>query len=206
MPYQWSEAEQRYFYPSGRPVPPAIINRALERVIQQGANNMRAATEQLQAGSISLAQWQARMADEIKLLHTGAAALGRGGWQQMGYSDWGWTGQIIRGQYAYLRQFAQDIATGHAPMDGRLVQRAAMYASGARGTQRAMQRRMAQFFGKAQELNVLGAADRHCAACLACTSQGWVPIGTLPPIGSRTCLSNCKCTMRYRDVPMRDAA
>ena len=206
MPYQWSEAEGAYFYPSGRRVPQAIINRALDRVILAGANNMRAMTEQLQAGSITLAEWQTLMADELKMLHTGAAALGRGGWQQMTFSDWGWTGQIIRAQYGYLRQFAQDIATGHAPMDGRLVARAAMYAQSARGTQRGMQRKQAQFFGRSQERNILGAADRHCSTCVACSAAGWVPIGTLPAIGARSCLSNCRCSMVYRDVPMESAA
>lgn len=206
MPFIWSEANQRYYYPSGRPVPPGRVNAALERVIQQGANNMRDVTVQLQNGTITLATWQARMADEMKMLHTGAAAFGRGGWAQMTFSDWGWTGSVLRAQYGYLRQFATDIATGHAPMDGRLVARAAMYAEAARATQRNMQRRLAQFFGKAQERNVLGAADRHCAACISCSAAGWVPVGTLPAIGTRTCLSRCHCTMQYRDVPMMEAA
>ena len=162
---------------------------------------MRALTEQLQAGSLSLAQWQQRMADELKMLHTGAAALGRGGWSQMSQSDWGWTGQRIRTQYGYLRNFANDLATGHQAFDGRMVARAAMYAEAARPTHRAMQRRMAMTLGREQERNQLGAADRHCGQCLECSARGWVAIGTLPAPGSRSCMSNCHCSLVYREAP-----
>lgn len=199
--FYWSEAEQSYFYAqSGRRVPQRLLDRALDRAINSATNDLRALTERLQAGSITLADWQAQMAAQIKLLHTGAAAFGRGGWQQMSPSDWGWTGQRLRTQYGYLRNFAQDVAMGKQPLDGRVVARAAMYAQAARSTQRAMQRRMAQGIGMVQERNQLGAADRHCSQCVDIASRGWVPIGSLPPIGSRICRSMCKCTMIYRDM------
>lgn len=206
MPYVWSEAEQSYRYPSGRRVSDTMLNRALERVIRSGAENMRTVSEQLQAGTISLSDWQQRMAAEMKPLHTGAAAFGRGGWGQMSQSDWGWTGSEIRRHYGYLRRFAEDIATGRQALDGRLVARATMYAEAARGTQRGMQRRMAQKIGRTEELNQLGAADQHCAECVACSARGWVPIGTLPPPGSRTCLSRCHCSLEFRMVAEAKAA
>jgi len=41
----------------------------------------------------------------------------------------------------------------------------------------------------------LGAAE-HCPDCLALAAQGWVPVGTLPPIGTETqCGDSCKCTI-----------
>jgi hypothetical protein len=206
MPYQWSEDAQAYLYPSGRRVAPSTLDRARERVIRAGANNMRTISEQLQSGAISLSDWQQRMAAEMKPLHTGAAALGRGGWGQMSQSDWGWTGSEIRRHYGYLRRFAEDIATGHQALDGRLIARATMYAEAARGTQRGMQRRMAQKIGRTEERNQLGAADRHCAECVDCSARGWVPIGTLPPPGSRTCLSRCHCSMAFRVTPVLAAA
>jgi hypothetical protein len=124
----------------------------------------------------------------------------------MSQSDWGWTGQQLRQQYGFLRNFAQDIAAGKQPMDGRVVARAAMYAEAARGTMRGMQRRQAQLVGKQQERNILGVSDRHCGECVDCSGRGWVPIGTLPTPGSRTCLSNCHCRLDYRMVPMQVAA
>jgi hypothetical protein len=206
MPYRWDEVRQRYLYPSGRMVAPSTVNRALERVIRLGAEWMRGTTEQLQNGTLSLAEWQRRMANEMKQLHTGSAALGRGGWRQMSQSDWGWTGSELRRAYGFLRNFAQDIATGKQALDGRLLTRAAMYADAARGTHRGMQRRMAGLVGKHEERNVLGAADRHCAECVDCSARGWVPIGSLPPVGSRTCLSRCKCHLDFRILPVAAAA
>lgn len=187
-------------------VPQVQVNRALDRVIASGAERMRSLSEQLQEGTISLAEWQNAMAAEMKLLHTGAAALGRGGWAQMSQSDWGWTGSEIRRQYGFLRAFAMDIATGHQALDGRLLARAAMYAEAARSTQRGMQRRMAQKIGKTEERNQLGAADRHCGSCLDCSARGWVPIGSLPAIGSRTCLSRCHCSLIFRMTEVSQAA
>lgn len=202
MPFGWDESTGRYRYPSGKLVPRSVVDRGLERVIRIGALNMRSVSEDLQTGAITLAEWQTRMAGEMKLLHVGAAALGRGGWRQMDFTDWGWTGRKIRDQYAFLRSFAQDIATGVQPMDGRLLTRAALYAGAVRGTQRAMEHRQAQLRGHREERNRLGAADRHCAQCVDCSAQGWVPMGTLPAPGTRSCLSNCKCRLETRDVRM----
>lgn len=199
MPFQYSPSTQRYIdTASGRFVKNQAINDAVDGVINSAAEHMTALTQQLQSGAITLAEWQTSMAAEMKPLLVGAAAIGRGGWAQMTQSDWGWTGQRLRAQYAYLRNFAHDIATGQQPMDGRLLNRVKMYPEAARAMQREMQRRTAMLYGRTEEKNQLGAADKHCGSCLACTAQGWVPINTLPAIGSRTCLSRCQCTIITR--------
>ena len=56
--------------------------------------------------------------------------------------------------------------------------------------------------GKTECRNVLGPAD-HCEganSCIEQTAKGWVPIGggAMVPIGSRLCLSNCRCRLEYR--------
>lgn len=201
MPYTYSQSTLRYLDSRGRYVSARAINQATDYVIRDTSNRMIAFSAQLQDGSLGLDGWQNAMAAEMKRLHVGAAAMGRGGWAQMSQADWGWTGHKLRDQYAYLRNFANDIANGHQPLDGRLLTRTRLYAEAARGTQREMQRRMGQVIGHSQERNVLGAADRHCGSCLACTSQGWVPIGSLPAVGSRSCYSNCHCTIQTRHTP-----
>jgi hypothetical protein len=202
MPFVWSEGQQRYRdAATGRYVAQRTINGAVDQVINSASQRLTDLTQQLQAGAITLATWQLAMVAELKPLHLGAAAIGRGGWTQMTPSDWGWTGSVLRRQYGFLRAFAHDIATGHQPLDGRLLVRVRLYAQSARATQREMMRRTAMLIGKTEERNVLGAADRHCRACKDCTSYGWVPIGTLLPIGSRTCLSNCRCMIEFRVTP-----
>ena len=198
MPFLWDDNLQRYRNERGHWVSQREINAAVDQVISATADRMRFLTGQLQANEITLADWQAGMISQVKLLHLGAAMIGRGGRAQMSQSDWGWTGQKIRQQYTFLREFAHDIATGETPMDGRLQARAAMYAAAARGTQRQMTGRVAMMNGKEQERNQLGGSDRHCGTCVSCSAQGWVSIGTLTPIGSRSCMSNCKCSMQYR--------
>lgn len=52
-----------------------------------------------------------------------------------------------------------------------------------------------------EERRVLGAAE-HCEDCIALASEGWVPAGTLPPIGVDTrCGDSCRCTIETRQVP-----
>lgn len=196
--FRWSEGQQRWRdAATGRMVAQAAVNQAVDSVIVKVGERLASITEQLQSNEITLAEWQTQMAHELKMLHIGAAMVGRGGRAQMSQGDWGWTGQRLRTQYAFLRQFAQDIATGKQKMDGRLLARAQMYAQAARATQREMMRRTAGIIGRVQERNVLGSAE-HCAGCVRATSMGWVPIGTLPAIGTRECRSNCRCTIQTR--------
>jgi hypothetical protein len=42
--------------------------------------------------------------------------------------------------------------------------------------------------------------DDMCATCAEAVARGWVPIGTLPPIGDSECIGNCHCYFKYRDV------
>jgi hypothetical protein len=114
--------------------------------------------------------------------------------------DWGWVGQRLRTQYQYLDGFAQDVASGKQMMDGTLAVRASLYALAATGTNREMERRQARLRGEQQERNQLGAAD-HCPGCLDQTARGWQPIGSLVPVGSRSCLARCHCSMTYRTAP-----
>lgn len=49
----------------------------------------------------------------------------------------------------------------------------------------------------AMERNLLGIAD-HCAGCIIETKRGWVPYGTLIPLGQRDCKAGCRCTIIYK--------
>lgn len=197
--YTYSIESARYRDASGRFVPQQAVRAALDQVLDGAAGRMRAVAEQLQAGSISVATWQLQSAQIVKSTHLAAAASASGGWATMSQADLGWTGQRIRQQYAFLANFAAEIASGKQPLDGRLLVRAEMYGHAGRATAREMERREARLAGWTHERNVLGAAD-HCAGCLGASAQGVVPIGTLVPIGQRDCRVNCHCVIR----PERD--
>jgi hypothetical protein len=78
-----------------------------------------------------------------------------------------------------------------------------MYVNGVNGSYEDAQRAAAINAGYEYERNVLGRTENHCKSgtrpgCVEQTRLGWVPIGTLTPIGGRTCLSSCKCQIVYR--------
>jgi hypothetical protein len=186
---------------TGRLIREEPIRRALDQVIDVQATQMRALSQSLIDGQINLATWQSMMMQGVKSVHVVGATLAKGGWAQMDQSDWGWTGQRVRSQYAYLRDFAAQIASGKQPLNGTALARAELYAHAGRATHRAAQERLAKERGLEQERNQLGAAD-HCPGCLGETARGWVPIGSLIPCGSRNCLARCRCSIIWRTVPV----
>jgi hypothetical protein len=63
----------------------------------------------LRGGRITWQHFEEDMKTRLRLLHTGATAIGKGGWSEVSQSDWGRVGPTLREQYAYLHGFAQDI-------------------------------------------------------------------------------------------------
>jgi len=200
--FKWESQTGRYRGPGGRFVPNAVVNDALDTVIAKQGAKMRDLAASLSDGSMSLPVWQHEMMQEIKLVHLDGAALANGGWQQLGPADYGWVGQRIRNQYRYLTAFSQQIADGRQNLGAGAEARAEMYADAARSTHREAQRRQAVTRGMQEEANRLSAAE-NCGGCVSATMLGWVPIGTLPPIGTRDCLSRCKCVMVYRTIKVK---
>lgn len=202
MPFTFDPSVGRYRdAATGRLIREEPIARALDQVIDAQASQMRALTQSLIDGQINLATWQAQMMQSVKSVHLVGTALANGGWSQLDQSDFGWTGQRIRSQYAYLRDFANQLASGKQPLNGTALARAELYAHAGRATHSAAQERLAQQRGMEQERNQLGAAD-HCPGCLGETARGWVPIGSLIPCGSRNCLARCHCSIVWRTSPV----
>lgn len=197
MAFSFDPTTGRYRAANGRFVPDAVVREALDTVIQVQAGQMRTITQALIDGNLTLADWQRQSIQAIKLAHLEGLALARGGWQQLTQVDLGWVGQRLREQYGYLSAFAQQIADGTQTLGLGALARAEMYAEAARATHREAQRRLATDRGMAEERNHLGRAD-HCGSCLTETAQGWVPLGTLVPIGARECLSRCHCSLSFR--------
>lgn len=203
--FGWDAQLGRYRTADGRTVKDSAIHSALDLLLNAQATQMRQLTQALIDGQINLGSWQAAMMSGVKSVHIIGATLANGGWAQMDQSDWGWVGQRIRSQYAYLRDFAAQLASGKQKQDGTALSRATLYAEAGRQTHRAAIERLAKQRGMEMEKNVLGAAD-HCAGCLSATAAGWVSIGTLVPCGSRQCLSRCHCSIIYRMVRIPVAA
>lgn len=195
--YGWNASAVRYYdRGTGRFVSRDQIRGALDDVIAVEEGNARRISERLRAGDVNLAEWQAEMRRIVKDEMLQARALASGGWDQLTASDYGQVGAAVREQYQYLDRFTNEIRNG-LPLDGRFLVRAGMYAKAARPYFHDVQAGLLDGAGYSDERNILHAAE-HCAECVDMTALGWVPLGTVTPIGSRLCLGNDRCTMRYR--------
>lgn len=198
--YTWSARSQRYrSLATGRYVSRATVRRALDTALARSQVDILRLGRDLQAGRLTLAEWQVATARQLKAAHLASAAAARGGWAQMTQADYGRVGHRLRDEYAYLSRLAGQIADGTQALDGRLLTRLTLYAQGPRGTYHEQERAGMREAGYTEERNILGGAD-HCAGCQAETARGWVRIGRggIVPIGQRQCLANCRCSIAYR--------
>lgn len=136
----------------------------------------------------------------LKDLYNANSALARGGWSQMDAAAWGRNGQILRGEYAYWRNFMAAVARGDLS-EAQIRARAALYANKA----------YSRFFAEDRLLKLQDDAltweawldtggENECPDCMALAALGRVPLGTLrtvPGAGQTRCLGNCLCTIIY---------
>ena len=181
---------------TGRYVSELNVRGDLDKYIDAKNSVLDDLANQLRNREISLADWQLQMRAEMRNMHNAAAMVAKGGKAQMTQADWGRTGRELRTQYEYLDKWAKDIASGKAPLDGRLNWRARLYGNAARGTYEQERRAMAADKGNDEEMRILHAKE-SCKGCIAIAGY-WAPIGTLPKIGSQECSSNDMCTFEYR--------
>ena len=154
--------------------------------------------ERLISKSITAAEWQAEMREYIRTIHREAVLIAYGGRHNVTQAAWGYEGYLVKEQYKYLDGFMRDIqANPKAWMNGRLLTRMRLYEKAEWATFEAMIRFQKLQDGYTEERRNLGAAD-HCHGCLQQAGMGWQPIGTLAPIGSQECATNCHCVFGYR--------
>lgn len=186
-------------------VSPASVRRVIDAIADGASERMAVLSRQMLAGELSLAEWQAGMMRTIKHSQLAASTIAHGGAARMDFSRYGQAGNAIKAQYQYLARFAAQIASGEQPLNGTVASRAEQYGQAGRVTFEREYGRDQQGRGYQSERNILGAAE-HCALCPELTARGWVPIGSLPPVGSRPCRSNDRCSIRYRREPAEMAA
>lgn len=189
-------ADGLYRDAAGRAVSDARVRAAVDAIADGAASRMAASAQALLDGTLSLAAFQADLMRTIKTAHVAAAVIGGGGAASMTPTDWLFSARAIKEQYAYARAFAEAVADGSQPLDGTLRSRAAQYGHAARTHYKNEQARMMEGRGMRCR-NVLHASE-SCAGCRAESAKGWVPVGALVPIGSRSpCQSRCRCSITY---------
>ncbi len=195
MPFTFDPATGLYYDGAGHRVAAARLAEALDALTQQASDELGALTGRVLSGDLGTLEWRAACQEVLRQLHVAAAAVGFGGTEQLDASARGWIGSQLRAQYDYLSRFALDLVQGTVS-DAQAHARIDQYANMAWATyQRARGRQLAGQ-GFTQERNVLSAVH-HCDECSSLAGRGWVPLGTLPPVGGRECRANCRCHIEY---------
>lgn len=197
-PLEWNGRAGRYRDPlTGRFISRDTVRTILDQAIGKSQQRIRDASDQFRRTEITLDEWQVVMREEIVRTQLGAEMLVQGGRAQMTPADFGRVGQRVRAQYDYLRDFTQQVADGSIRTDGTFLNRATMYASSSRVAFHESLGSQLADLGYTEERSILHPAE-HCDLCVSEAERGFVPIGTLIPIGERTCLGNDKCSVAYR--------
>jgi len=191
---------------TGRFVAEKTVRDWTDAVADKAGDRMAGIAKQLQSGGIDLAEFQTRMMAEVKQVHVATALAAHGGKAATSQADYGFIGSQVKNQYGYLDQWARDLASGDAPITERaLLARARLYADSAVGTYEATRGRDARLRGYTEERNILDGAADHCGQCPGLSARGWVPLDSLPPVGSRNCRAKDRCRMERRRAGERAA-
>lgn len=181
---------------SGRFISEREVRDAVDRTADLASRQMGEAAARFRTGQIGAAEWIAQSQQIVKDSQIASALAAYGGRLRMDQGKWGLVGQQIRVQYAYLNRMADDMLSGRQRMNGRLDARARQYGQASRSLYENIRRRESAAAGLSFERNILHPAD-HCAQCVSQSARGLVPLGSLVPIGQRTCRSQCRCTLSF---------
>ena len=147
------------------------MNAVRDEWIAVSKQRVNAMAEQLSSGRMTVQEWTYAMRREIRVNHINEYMLGHGGRSTMTQADWGRVGNKVRDQYAYLDNFSRQIAAGNYS-EAQIAARARMYVEAS------------------------SAAYEHGRA----KAFGVPDLPAYPGDGSTQCLSNCKCSWRFRET------
>ena len=148
--------------------PPAVQGTLLDRLVAATQDRL-AVLGQRRAEGLNTLDWRLGVQAVLKDSHIAAAALAKGGFDNLDKRDFGVISGRLRSQYDYLSGLALDTRPGE--FGAQDMARLAMYGAAPRGTYADMNRREAIANSAEQVRNVLGDAD-HCDECLAETAAG----------------------------------
>lgn len=191
--FTWSKSKRQY-YRNGETVSDDELNGWIHQTVDKAMDRIEQLSRRYVAGEINHAEWVIDFKAEIKKGLRGMAHLANGG--ELDPRTLGALGAAVREQYKFLDRFASAVENGDVKLGPGLIARSKMYADGFWGQYQNFQRLREEEAGMAYERLVLGAAQ-HCPECQHDANRGFVKIGTLKPLGSRQCLSRCRCHFEY---------
>jgi hypothetical protein len=193
----FDRAVQRYRKNNGKFVSAAEVAKITQRLLSQAQTDLSTVTELLIDQKINVRTFTGGFADVLKVMHTQAYLLGRGGLKAMTPRDYGIIGAKLGKEYRYLDQFAKDAIAGKLSI-AQFRARAKLYATSANTSYEMGRRESHSASGRFNWEKRNLAPVQHCDPCVGYAAQGWQPINTLPAIGADCdCRANCKCAFTY---------
>ncbi|HXG85092.1 MAG TPA: hypothetical protein VNI84_13815 [Pyrinomonadaceae bacterium] len=196
MPIKYDRKTARYRTAGGRFVSPREVRKTIDKTFETVKKDMRVLGEALTTGGIDLRTFQTLMREQLKISHSLAASIGRGGRRQMSLSDWGKVGGGLKKQYAYLNKLSAQIEKGLVS-DVQIINRAAAYSHGVRLAYYGMTT-IAETAGDATVCRRIIQSKEGCKECAYYASLGFIPIDEMPEVGSLICGVFCLCEIQFR--------
>lgn len=198
MPYNYDDRAGRWRDPAtGRFISESNVVSEMERHQDATFNTLENLTRQLYNNDITLEQWQISTASELKDAHLAQSMFANGGKNNMTPANYGRVGGVLRSEYRFLQNFANDIANGKVS-EAQALARIRQYG---RATKQSYWREYKEKSGGLVQWNLNPA--EHCGDCLNLASGGdfgngiYEPdrLSTVPGAGDTACRGNCKCTL-----------
>jgi hypothetical protein len=204
--FTWDKANRRYVDAKGNPVPDSVIREWIDSAVDDTKDDIGSIADELIGGEIDGPEWKQKITSRLRAMHTGVSLIAAGGLNHITDKALGRINAKLIEQDRYLVKFSIDIETGIQQKDGTLKTRAELYADAGVGTYEYVKRGEKQDAGFDEERSILDDGANHCEDCPAEAAAGWVPIGSLTPIGGRECLARCRCSIEYRKGPTASAS
>jgi hypothetical protein len=156
---------------------------------------------------LSVADWEASFARQIKNAYSQQAMLAAGGRDQMTQQYWGSLGTPLKEQYDYLAEFAKEIVDKRLSA-AQIEARTKMYISSSREAYWRIRDIQAKAGGMTQEQWVTVGDGTVCDSCVEAGQMGWMHLGYFGQPGSGTVIKKpettcrgltlCRCQKLYR--------
>lgn len=199
--YVYSNRAQRWRnQDNGQWVSESTVIAEMQRVRDAVVPELQELTRRMYAGDITLPEWQTASAQVLADSHSALSMFAVGGRRNMTQANWGRVGGVLRDEYSYLANFANDIANG-TQSEAQALARIAQYG---RNTQQAFWREYAIATPDNQKIDwVLGIADHcrpsggayGCVELAAGSPYTADSIPTYPGAGETTCRGGCACEL-----------
>jgi hypothetical protein len=197
IPNLFVNAAGRYIGKNGQFLSPLQIRHIVDDDIENTARRFGDIARALQDGDIGLGEFRAQMAASIKHLDLANLCAGKGGLQNLDFSDYGRAGQRIRAQYEYLNNFVSQLSANPELInDAQFFRRAQSYAQAGRVAFEKVRLQDQIERGAVWARRVLHRAE-HCKGCIGGAKMGWVLVSQIVPIGGYECNVFCHCTIEY---------